>query len=69
MMTTTKPWYLSRTIWASFVTVLIGAGGLAGLPVEGIDGSSLTDTLLQGVIAFCGLVSIFGRLWAKERIG
>ena len=56
-MTTTKPWYLSRTIWASFVTVLIGAGGLAGLPVEGIDGSSLTDTLLQGVTAFCRLLS------------
>lgn len=68
-MTTTKRWYLSRTIWASVVTVLIGAAGLAGLPIDGIDGSSLTDTLLQAVTAITGLVAIAGRLWAKERIG
>jgi hypothetical protein len=68
-MTTAKPWYLSRTIWASCVTVLIGAAGLAGLPIDGIDGSSLTDTLLQGVTALSGLVAIVGRLWAKQRIG
>lgn len=68
-MTTTKPWYLSRTIWASAVTVLIGAAGLGGLPIDGIDGSSLTDTLLQAVTAFSGLIAIVGRLWAKQRIG
>jgi len=68
-MTTTKPWYLSRTIWASIVTVLIGAGGLAGLPIDGIDGSSLTDTLLQAVTALSGLIAIVGRLWANQRIG
>lgn len=68
-MTTTKPWYLSRTIWASAVTVLIGAGGLAGIPIDGIDGSSLTDTLLQAVTALSGLIAIAGRLWAREKIG
>lgn len=68
-MTTIKPWYLSRTIWASVVTMLIGAAGVAGLPVNGIDGSSLADTLLQGVTALSGLIAIVGRLWAKERIG
>ena len=68
-MTTIKPWYLSRTIWASVVTVLIGAAGLAGLPTAGIDGSSLTDTLLQAVTALSGVIAIAGRLWAKERIG
>jgi hypothetical protein len=68
-MTTTKPWYLSRTIWASVVTVLIGAGGLAGIPIDGIDGSSLTDTLLQTVTALSGLIAIVGRLWAREKIG
>ena len=68
-MPNVKPWYLSRTIWASCVTVLIGAAGLAGLPVDGIDGASMTDTLLQGVTALSGLVAIAGRLWAKQRIG
>lgn len=68
-MTTSKPWYLSRTIWASMITVLTGAAGLAGLPIDGLDGQALTDTLLQVISAASGLVAIFGRLSAKERIG
>ena len=51
------------------MTVLIGASGLAGLPIDGIDGSSLTDTLLQAVTALSGVIAIVGRLWARERIG
>jgi len=68
-MTTTKPWYLSRTIWASIVTVLSGAAGIAGLPIDGVDGQALTDTLLQVISAVSGLIAILGRLSAKERIG
>ncbi|MGN6142543.1 hypothetical protein [Ollibium composti] len=68
-MTISKPWYLSRTIWASIVTVLTGAAGLTGLPIDGVDGQALTETLLQIVSAVSGLVAIFGRLSAKARIG
>jgi hypothetical protein len=67
-MIATKPWYLSRTIWASIVTILTGAAGLTGLPLDGLDGSALTDTLLQAVSAISGLIAVFGRLSAKERI-
>jgi hypothetical protein len=68
-MTTSKPWYLSRTIWASIVTVLTGAVGLTGLPIDGLDSSALTDTLLQAISAVSGLIAVFGRLSAKHRIG
>ena len=68
-MTTVKSWYLSRTIWASIVTIVTGAAGLTGLPLDGLDGSALTDTLLQAISAISGLIAIFGRLSAKERIG
>jgi hypothetical protein len=68
-MTETKPWYQSRTIWASLVTVGAGLAGVVGLQVDGLDNSTLTDTLLQLVTAISGLVSIFGRLSAKNRIG
>lgn len=68
-MTISKPWYLSRTIWASIVTVLTGAAGLTGLPIDSVDGQALTETLLQNVSAVSGLVAIFGRLSAKARIG
>jgi hypothetical protein len=68
-MTETKSWYLSRTIWASLITVATALAGILGAPVEGLDNSALTDTLLQVVTAVAGLVAIFGRLSAKNRIG
>ncbi|KQZ12966.1 MULTISPECIES: hypothetical protein [unclassified Mesorhizobium] len=68
-MATSKPWYLSRTIWASIITILTGTAGLTGIPVDGIDSSAFTDTVLQAVSAISGLVAVFGRLSAKERIG
>lgn len=68
-MNETKPWYLSRTIWASLITVATALAGILGLPVEGLDNSALTDTLLQAVAAIAGLVAILGRLSARNRIG
>src|SRR5690606_4404988 len=68
-MTETKPWYLSRTIWASAVAVLTGVAGAAGSPFDAADGTLITDTLLQGVSAVAGLIAIIGRLSAKDRIG
>ncbi len=68
-MTDSKPWYLSRTIWASLITIVTAAAGILGVPVAGIDNQALTDTLLQAITAISGLVAIFGRLEAGKRIG
>ena len=67
-MTASKPWYLSRTIWASIVTILTGGAGLIGVPVDGLDDAALTDTILQAISAVSGLIAILGRVSAKERI-
>ncbi len=64
----TKPWYLSKTIWASLVTILSAIGGMTGLPVGGLDSSATADMLLQVVTAFSGLIAIFGRLSANTKI-
>ena len=64
-----QPWYLSRTIWASLITIVTATAGILGVPVAGIDNSALTDTLLQAVTAISGLVAILGRLGANSRIG
>lgn len=68
-MTTAKPWYLSKTIWASIVGVASTLAGMTGLPVGNVDNAALTDLILQAVTAISGLVAIFGRLSADERIG
>lgn len=63
-----KPWYLSRTIWASLVTILAAAAGMGGLAVESADQGLLTDSILQIVTAVAGLVGIYGRLRATAAI-
>lgn len=68
-MTTSKPWYLSKTIWASLVTIATATAGLTGVPVGAIDNAALTETLIQAITAISGLIAIFGRLSAKEQIG
>lgn len=68
-MTNAKPWYLSRTIWASAVTVLVSAASLLGLSDGSIDEGAATDSLLQIVTGIAGIVAVYGRLSAKDRIG
>ncbi|WP_048649129.1 hypothetical protein [Nitratireductor soli] len=68
-MAQSKPWYLSRTIWASLVTIVTAAAGIFGYPVAEIDGSALSDSLLQAITAISGLAAIFGRVAASSRIG
>jgi len=68
-MQETKPWYLSRTIWASLLGAACALAGLGGLTLEGPDQPALADALLQTISAAAGLVAILGRLSATERIG
>ncbi|WP_127524416.1 hypothetical protein [Mesorhizobium sp. Z1-4] len=67
-MDSIKPWYLSRTIWASVVTVGSAVAAIFGIPVAGLDNAALTETVLQGVTAISGIVAIFGRVGAMSRI-
>lgn len=67
-MIAAKPWYLSRTIWAALITIASAVAGLTGVPLDGLDNQALTDTLLQAITAVSGLIAIFGRLGATNRI-
>ncbi|PSJ53699.1 hypothetical protein [Kumtagia ephedrae] len=68
-MSDSKPWYLSRTVWAAVVTILVALLGLLGVPTDGFDDAALVDTLLQAATAVAGVVALLGRLAAKARIG
>lgn len=63
-----KPWYMSRTIWASIITVASAGAAAVGIPIDVDDSIVLTDTILQTVAAVSGLIAIFGRLAARTRI-
>lgn len=64
-----KPWYLSRTIWASAVAVAATLAGAVGFAIDGADAAALPDAILQAVAAVAGVVAILGRLAARNRIG
>ena len=64
-----KPWYLSRTIWASAIVVIATLAGLFGFVIEDADIDLLVDALLQAVVALAALVAIVGRIFARARIG
>lgn len=68
-MSEIKPWYTSRTVWASLVTVILSAAGMVGVPLDGLDEGALTDTLMQLVTAVAGIIAIAGRFSARSRIG
>lgn len=68
-MTETKPWYLSRTVWAALVALAAGIGGAVGLPLADFDQSQAVETILQAMSAVAGLAALLGRLGARSRIG
>lgn len=67
-MTGSKPWYLSRTVWASLVTIATALANMLGWPVADIDNKALAETLMQAITAISGLAAIFGRVAASSRI-
>ena len=67
-MNPTKPWYLSKTIWASILTVLMSLGGLFGLQEGFVDNDAFADAIIQAITAVTGLVSIVGRITAAQKI-
>ena len=68
-MAPVKPWYASRTIWASIVAVLASVAGLVGAEVEPDDAALLTDSIMNVVAAAGAIIAVIGRVVARSRIG
>lgn len=68
-MIDSKPWYVSRTIWAAIISVLATIAAALGVPVDAAAREGLAEALLQIVSAAAGLAAIVGRLTATRRIG
>lgn len=67
-MNNAKPWYLSKTVWGALVSVAASLGAMIGVPLDGLNEGAVTDAILQMVAALAGVVAIFGRMSATERI-
>lgn len=64
----TKPWYASKTIWASIAAV-VGAGlSLFGLPFSAGAEQALAERLTELATVVAALFAIYGRVTADKRI-
>lgn len=63
-----KAWYQSKTVWGSLITLLSMVTAIAGTPINPADQQSLI-TLTTTVAGSVGaIVSLVGRVVAKDRI-
>lgn len=67
-MTDFKAWYQSKTVWGSLITLLSMVTAFAGTPINPADQQSLI-TLTTTVAGSVGaIVSLVGRVVAKDQI-
>lgn len=63
-----KPWYLSKTIWGSLISVAAAFTGMIGMSLDPATQGEIADALVQIVGAAGALLAIYGRLRATDVI-
>ncbi|MEO0497976.1 MAG: hypothetical protein AAF141_11520 [Pseudomonadota bacterium] len=67
-MDQTKPWYTSKTIWASAAAIIGAALSFFGMPFGAGAEQLLAERLTELATVIAGLVALYGRLTAEKRI-
>ncbi len=67
-MTDSKPWFLSKTIWASLIAILAAIASAIGIDIDAAARTELTEAAFQLVTVGASLAALFGRLVATSRI-
>jgi drug/metabolite transporter (DMT)-like permease len=63
-----KKWYQSRAVWGGLVAVVCGVLGLLGYGLEEAERQLLTDALVALGSLIGGLMAIWGRLKASDKV-
>lgn len=66
---TTKNWYESRGVWGAVTTIVVAVLALVGYTVDADSHAQLTDLLLAVGGGIGGIVALWGRIAARQRIG
>lgn len=64
-----EPWYQSRVILGSLVTVGVGLAGLFGMVISPDDAALITSVAVSAGAVISGLFTLYGRLVAKKPLG
>ncbi|MEC9343505.1 MAG: hypothetical protein VYD64_06635 [Pseudomonadota bacterium] len=63
-----KPWYLSKTIWGSLISVAAALAAAFDIAIDAESQAAIADAVVQIVAAAGALVAIYGRLTATRVI-
>ena len=63
-----KPWFMSKTIWGSLISVAAAFTATLGISLDQAAQSEITDALVQLIGAAGALIAIYGRLTATDII-
>lgn len=67
-MNDVKPWYQSKTIWASIVSLVAVIAAAFGLDIDDAVQTAFVEAALQLVAVGGSLIAVFGRLSATSMI-
>ena len=67
-MPETKPWYLSKTIIATIISMVVALLAEFHVKLPAIDQGQLTDMVLAITTGVAGIVAIYGRATAKKQL-
>jgi hypothetical protein len=67
-----KPWYLSKTIWASLLIVIVSALSIFGRPEEAAavqeESGGIADWIVQLITLILGALAFYGRITTKAKL-
>jgi hypothetical protein len=63
-----KDWYRSKTVWGALVAVLASCAHLAGFDIGTDEQQQIIDALTTIAAAAGGLVAIYGRISARQKL-
>jgi hypothetical protein len=63
-----KPWYQSKTIWGSLISIAAAFTGIAGITLDPASQAEITDAIVQMISAAGAIIAIHGRLTATDVI-
>jgi len=67
-MEKTKPWYFSKTIWASLIAVIGSMAAAFGFEIGADEQEQFSEAIVQIVTVTASLLAVLGRLSATSRI-
>ena len=64
-----KAWYRSRTVWGALIAILASLANAVGVEVTAGDEGELADLIVAAVGTIGGMLALYGRILARQRVG